>query len=887
MIYENGGFMMKKNSPEKIDLKISDHKTNKRSKKSFMASTARLACFLSLLVFPDTVGLLKANVVATDRNNKISAGSKEELLNKAPVDLQLVRKSAKKIKFEKNWMTKFVSSDDPAKAEIARYINAKKIAAEKKVAEKIDNVIAQISKLQKFTRYSRPVPAADKENKYFFVSYDPEKRIQGLFLTEEIGYAQTVSKDSKLLLDSPTLDKSYGLRGTITNIFPSPSGNRVGILINKRGADFSDIYILDLSNDKRVLLTEDRIRFCSTNKTNLLWIDDEQFVYNANYVPSESESDSFSKKNQLLLHKVGTEQRNDKVLLANGALHNFPVELDKKNGRIFLIISKRLSSEALFYLEVPAVRSLLGTNADGKKQISEEAEATGTDTTTLYKVIGYSGKLLSIPKKKKSLTLSYEKSTGTKKFSANLSTNKIRFVGLRENSILVIVDGSNGASLLKIDLPTNKNDSKLQKNLISSSEKNRRIKDAVLIRNAQKTNSDLIAVSTSNGIYDEVELLELSGRRVGKIDLPTNGTVLSLSATQYDDNNFLFIEFAAYIYPRTTLVYDFANRELRNCWPMNKNINFSELQAKEIIFNSFDGTKVPMTIVGKRSTFDSIATGKKAPTLLYGYGGLGVSLTSNSLPSAIYFWILSGGLYAVANIRGGGEFGEEWHNAGMKMRKKNVFRDFKYAAKYLIKNGFTSPDKLAIQGTCNGGLLVLYVFLKNPELFRTVIAQVPLSNMLKFHKFGEGDRYISEFGSPEDAEEGNFLREISPYHLIKERKIFSEERWHNLGRNCSAENSEQKEKNILITAYENDEHITPFHAIQFSAKVDEEIAHLQDFVNFDLLPVPELGHYGKGNRRWQLFEQAYIITYLTNLLMDHQEENSAIRFERSTKRINA
>jgi prolyl oligopeptidase len=192
-------------------------------------------------------------------------------------------------------------------------------------------------------------------------------------------------------------------------------------------------------------------------------------------------------------------------------------------------------------------------------------------------------------------------------------------------------------------------------------------------------------------------------------------------------------------------------------------IDVSAYEVNQLWFDSKDGTRVPMFVVNKKG----LEKNGRNPTLLTGYGGFNRSLTPSFSGSA-YLWMENGGVYAVANLRGGAEFGEDWHRAGMLDKKQNVFDDFIAAAEYLIAQKYTDRDHLAIQGGSNGGLLMGAVFTQRPELFRAVVCQVPLLDMLRYQNFQIAKLWIPEYGSAGDAKQFEWLYAYSPYHHVKE-----------------------------------------------------------------------------------------------------------------------
>jgi prolyl oligopeptidase len=196
---------------------------------------------------------------------------------------------------------------------------------------------------------------------------------------------------------------------------------------------------------------------------------------------------------------------------------------------------------------------------------------------------------------------------------------------------------------------------------------------------------------------------------------------------------------------------------------LDSGIDAGRFEARQVSFPSKDGTKVPMFLVHAKG----LAPDGSHPTLLSGYGGFNIPMTPG-FGSMLYTWIESGGVYALPNLRGGGEFGEAWHQAGMRERKQNVFDDFIAAAEWLVCEKITSPGRLAISGGSNGGLLVGAALTQRPDLFRAVICAVPLLDMVRYHKFLIARLWIPEYGDPDVAAEFAWLHAYSPYHRVKE-----------------------------------------------------------------------------------------------------------------------
>jgi prolyl oligopeptidase len=258
-----------------------------------------------------------------------------------------------------------------------------------------------------------------------------------------------------------------------------------------------------------------------------------------------------------------------------------------------------------------------------------------------------------------------------------------------------------------------------------------------------------------------LELHDLDGRFLREIPLPGLGTVAGI--TGEPDDTEAFIGLTTFTEPATPYRWDFAAETLALFEASPSRHDASGYEARQVFFASKDGTRIPMFLVHRK---DLVKDGRR-PTLLYGYGGFNISLTPSFSPTT-RVWLERGGVLAVANLRGGGEYGEEWHEAGMRGRKQNVFDDFVAAAEWLVAEGFTSPPKLAIQGGSNGGLLVGAAMTQRPELFGAVVCQVPVADMLRYHRFTVGRFWIPEYGSAEDGDQFEILYRYSPLHRVQD-----------------------------------------------------------------------------------------------------------------------
>lgn len=320
-------------------------------------------------------------------------------------------------------------------------------------------------------------------------------------------------------------------------------------------------------------------------------------------------------------------------------------------------------------------------------------------------------------------------------------------------------------------------------------------------------------------VSSRLRMFELNGTFAGEIQLPAIGTVSGLGGKW--DHNEAFFTFQSFTVPPSIYQLNLSSRET-SLWDKVEasGIDPSAYEVKQIWFPSKDGTQIPMFVFYKKGMQ---LTGK-TPTLLTGYGGFNQSLTPN-FSGGRYLWLEHGGVYAVANLRGGSEFGEDWHRAGMLDKKQNVFDDFTAAAEYLISAKYTDKNHLAIQGGSNGGLLVGAAFTQRPDLFRAVICQVPLLDMLRYQNFQIAKLWIPEYGTADDAKQFDWLYAYSPYHHVKEGAEYP---------------------SILFTTAESDTRVDPMHAKKMTALLQAEAANGRSRERPILLRIESKAGHGIG-----------------------------------------
>ncbi|HVE79183.1 MAG TPA: prolyl oligopeptidase family serine peptidase [Gemmatimonadaceae bacterium] len=306
---------------------------------------------------------------------------------------------------------------------------------------------------------------------------------------------------------------------------------------------------------------------------------------------------------------------------------------------------------------------------------------------------------------------------------------------------------------------------------------------------AAYTAGNLIVAHYLHDARSTLRLFTPVGTAVGEIALPGPGTVTAVSARATDTD--FFYGFASYLSPPTVYRYDVRRGRGAVHRAPQLPLDLSRYETRQLFYRSKDGTRVPLFVTARRG----IPLDGSNPTLLYAYGGFNSPMTPAYSPATVA-WLDLGGVYAVAAVRGGGEYGSEWHEAGMLDRKQNVFDDFIAAAEYLVAQHYTSPAKLAIEGRSNGGLLVGAVMTQRPELFGAALPGVGVMDMLRFHKFTIGWAWTAEYGSPDDSAQFRVLRGYSPLHNLRPGTRYPA---------------------TLITTADHDDRVVPAHSLKFAA----------------------------------------------------------------------
>lgn len=338
--------------------------------------------------------------------------------------------------------------------------------------------------------------------------------------------------------------------------------------------------------------------------------------------------------------------------------------------------------------------------------------------------------------------------------------------------------------------------------------------------------------SYSKDVTTRIYVYDLLGRLENEVKMPGLGTASGFGGDKED--SFVFYTYTSFNYPPTIFRYDIATQKSTVFREPEVSFKPADYETRQVFYPSKDGTKVPAFITYRKG----LKLNGDNPTILYGYGGFNISLTPAFSPIRIPF-LNQGGVFVQANLRGGSEYGEKWHEQGMKLKKQNVFDDFIAAAEFLIREKYTSPGKLAIQGGSNGGLLVGAVMNQRPELFKVAFPAVGVMDMLRFHKFTIGWNWIADYGSSDNPEEFKTLFAYSPLHNIK---------------------AGGKYPATMITTADHDDRVVPAHSFKYAAELQAKSGASSE--NPLLIRIDTNSGHGASNTKKALETQADIYAFL-------------------------
>jgi prolyl oligopeptidase len=535
-------------------------------------------------------------------------------------------------------------------------------------------------------------------------------------------YREVEGEEAQIFLDPNTFsaDGTTSLGG----VEFTKDGSLVAYSISEGGSDWRKVIVMDV-NTKTII--EDTLK--DVKFSGISWKDNDGFYYSSYDKPKGSELSAKTDQHKLYYHKLGTKQKEDKLIFGGTAeqKRRYVGGSVTEDGR-YLIISGSVSTSGneLYIKDLSKANSPIVPMITG---FDSDSYVMDNDGDKLFIVTN-----LNAPNKK-----------------------------------IVTVDAKNPASENWVDVIAEK--------------------EYVLSPN---TGGGYIFAHYMVDAISKVEQYDYSGKLIRTVDLPGVGTASGFGSKREEKE--LYYSFTNYNTPGSIYKLNVEDGKSELYWSPKIDFNPADYESKQIFYSSKDGTKVPMIITYKKG----LKMDGKNPTILYGYGGFNVSLTP-SFSTANAVWLEMGGIYAVANLRGGGEYGKKWHDAGTQLKKQNVFDDFIAAGEYLISEKYTSSDFLAIRGGSNGGLLVGATMTQRPDLIKVALPAVGVLDMLRYHTFTAGAGWAYDYGTAEDSKEMfDYLLNYSPVHNVKE------------GVNYPA---------TLVTTGDHDDRVVPAHSFKFAAEL--------------------------------------------------------------------
>jgi prolyl oligopeptidase len=613
------------------------------------------------------------------------------------------------------------------------------VEAENKVTEAFLATIPERpaikSKLTQLWNYARFSAPFKEGGRYFFFQNTGLQNQSILYVQDGSNAKPRVLLDPNLL--SP--DGTVALSGQTA----SDDGHYLAYSVSTSGSDWREVRVRDVNNARDLADTLKWVKF-----SNISWTHDNRGFFYSRYdeQTSGNKMTNVNRNQKLYYHRVGRPQSRDDLVYDRPDQPDWLLSGSVTDDGQYLIITVEQGTDdrtRLYFIDL---------DNSGKPEINNPVVRLIDKFDAVYDFIGNRGTTFYV------------------RTDRNAPKGRIVAISIdnpREERWATVVaeskDALAGAITAGDDIVAHYlQDAHSSIRFFTSSRDDRRREQRPRGQPPQQRNPGGIYDDTSTGPLTRgaVQLTGAGFSPRGELPLPGIGSVNEIHGKQGDDE--LFYSFTSFLYPTTIYRYDLNSRKNEVFRSPKVAFDPSLYETRQVFYTSKDGTRVPMFITAKKG----VQLDGNNPTLLYAYGGFNISSTPSFSP-ANAVWLDMGGIYALANLRGGGEYGKAWHEGGMLAKKQNVFDDFNAAAEYLIKEKYTSTPKLAIRGGSNGGLLVGAVMTQRPELFGATIPEVGVMDMLRFQKFTIGWAWTSDYGSSDDPEQFKYLRAYSPLHNIK------------------------------------------------------------------------------------------------------------------------
>lgn len=669
---------------------------------------------------------------------------------------------------------------------------------------------ARMTELFDYEKYSCPVKHGGK---YVFAKNDGLQNQSVLYIQDSL------TSEPRVMLD-PNLLSTDGTAALSSSAFSEAKLKDSKLYfahgISRGGSDWQTIKVLAVHDDNKVL--EDTVEWVKFS--NIAWTHDDKGFFYSRYPPPEhlsseahdsedakrgTETDS-NTNHQVWYHAINTPQAQDTLVYAYPAEPTYSLSAEVADDGKHLLI----------YLN------------DGCKNANMIHVADLTDFDAFRASVAAGSKdFLPVHKLVDDMesAFNYILNEGDQfYFKTNAQAPRERIV--RADLAKAIAAGTSAATVWEEVVPEQK--------------------DLVVLEGVYPVANNLLVLQLLKDVRHVLHVYNLQGQFQYEIELPSVGTVGV--ASKRTESEF-FYKFISFLYPGSIYRIDLSAKEATSEPAKGtlfrettvKGFDASLYEAKQVFYPSKDGTKVPMFIVKRK---DQPLNGA-LPTYLYGYGGFNISLTPSFSVARLIFVQHFGGVLALPNLRGGGEYGEQWHQDGMLFKKQNVFDDFAAAAEYLIKEGYTNPSKIAIHGGSNGGLLVAASVNQRPDLFRCGVGAVGVMDMLRFHKFTIGHAWRTDYGNPDVAEDFHYIHKYSPLHNVPRA-------------------DSDKVKNlpdggfpaVLLTTGDHDDRVVPLHSFKLIAELQHQLAQSSQQKNPLVIRIETKAGHGAGRPTSKMIEES-------------------------------
>ena len=643
----------------------------------------------------------------------------------------------------------------------------------------------RLTELWNYEKYGAPFKAG---RRYFYVKND------GLQNQSVLYKLDSLDGEPSVLIDPNTWSKDGTVALGATSF--SDDGRYVAYSVADAGSDWNTWRIIEVETGRLLPDELKWVKFSGATWT----MDSRGFFYGRYDEPPPGAAFQKTNLNQkVFYHRVGTAQSEDVLVYKRPDEPTWGFGLKVSEDGRYLVISIWKGTDDKYRVLYKDLTEPYGMPVDLIENFDNEYSFVGNDGTTFYFVTD-----LDAPRKR-IVAIDVAKSSPVAPRQESRSTN----------------DATNSKAAPNTDDAANQKEPQASRPLL-------RLREVIPQAAETLINADLVGnqfvLTYLKDAKTQVKLHSVDGKFVREVAFPGIGSAAGFGGKRTDTET--FYSFSSFATPPSIFRFDLLTGESTLLRQAQVKFNPDDYLVEQVFYSSKDGTKVPMFITRKKST----KLDGSNPTLLYAYGGFSISLTP-SFSVARVAWLEMGGILAIPNLRGGGEYGEDWHKAGTKLKKQNVFDDFIAAAEWLIEHKYTRPEKLAIQGGSNGGLLVGACMTQRPELFGACLPAVGVMDMLRFHKFTAGRFWVDDFGSADNADEFKALYAYSPYHNLK---------------------PETKYPATLITTADTDDRVVPGHSFKFAARLQE--LHKGDAPT--LIRIETRAGHGAGKPTAKLIEEA-------------------------------